>query len=469
MPGSDWSNNVGFASVSRFLLVNSAFNLSASTMDWNDNASLLWDWDNHALAGGHCKPSSSAATASSGSESGNGSSSKSTVSASFDSSSRTGKEQEFDPSPKAEDKNNFLQESSYFPVTPSETGLEESQIGLKLGKRTYFEDVSADSNANNRLPPLDSAPATTALKMSRVSYLSSERACCCQVEGCDFDLSGAKDYHRKHRVCETHSKCPKVVIAGQERRFCQQCSRFHELSEFDQKKRSCRRRLSDHNARRRKPRPNLISFRSINFSSSFCDDKQQMKFLWNKAPFGQMRSMTSTINEDLQSFKLTQTKGPWTKSGKEGSIDGQQYLPNTELSNGCFSLYQDVDKLLPLKGTVAEVLNQGSEASAGASNLDGAPDLQRALSLLSTNTWGSHDPGQNSSIVDIMDANYTATLQPIMPAANTSNHWIYGHSAAQQAQQLPFAMQRNGYYKPHEFPQQSTLYRDTIFDPSQIH
>lgn len=93
---------------------------------------------------------------------------------------------------------------------------------------------------------------------------------------------------------------------------------------------------------------------------AFADDKQQMKFLWNKAPLGQMRSMTSTINEGMQSFKLTQTKGPWTKSGKEGSIDGQQYLPNTELSNGYFSLYQDVDMLLPLKGTVAEVLNQGT-------------------------------------------------------------------------------------------------------------
>ncbi|XP_074569571.1 squamosa promoter-binding-like protein 3 [Curcuma longa] len=438
-------------------------------MDWNANASLLWDWDNHALAGGHCKPSSAAGTASSGSESGNGSSSNSTVSASFDSSSRTGKEQEFDPNPKAGDKNNFLQESSYFPVGPSETGLEESQIGLKLGKRTYFEDVSADNNANNRLPPFDSAPAPTALKKSRMSYLSSESAFCCQVEGCDFDLSGAKDYHRKHRVCETHAKCPKVVIAGLERRFCQQCSRFHDLSEFDQKKRSCRRRLFDHNARRRKPRPNLISLRSINFSSSFYDDKQQMKFLWNKAPFGQMRSMTSTINEGLQSFRLTQTKGPWTKSGKEGSIDGQQYLPNTELSNGYFSLYQDVDKLLPLKATVGDVLNQGSEASAGASNLDGAPDLQRAFSLLSTDTWGSHDPGQNSSIIDIMDANYTATLQPIMPAVNTSNHWIYGHSPARQAHQLPFAMHINGEYKPHEFLQQNTLYRDTIFDPSQIH
>uniref|UniRef100_B9IQA5 SBP-type domain-containing protein n=1 Tax=Populus trichocarpa TaxID=3694 RepID=B9IQA5_POPTR len=45
--------------------------------------------------------------------------------------------------------------------------------------------------------------------------------------------------------------------------------RFRELSEFDDKKRSCRRRLSYHNARRRKPQPEAIWFSSARPSSSF--------------------------------------------------------------------------------------------------------------------------------------------------------------------------------------------------------
>ncbi|VAI44716.1 unnamed protein product [Triticum turgidum subsp. durum] len=90
----------------------------------------------------------------------------------------------------------------------------------------------------------------------------------CQVEGCGVELRDAKEYHRKHRVCEAHTKFPRVVVAGQERRFCQQCSRFHALSEFDQKKRSCRRRLSDHNARRRKPQPDAFSFTPARLPSS---------------------------------------------------------------------------------------------------------------------------------------------------------------------------------------------------------
>ncbi|PIN15190.1 hypothetical protein CDL12_12167 [Handroanthus impetiginosus] len=74
----------------------------------------------------------------------------------------------------------------------------------------------------------------------------------CQAEKCTADLSDAKTYHRRHKVCEHHAKAQAVVVAGIRQRFCQQCSRFHELSEFDEAKRSCRRRLAGHNERRRK-------------------------------------------------------------------------------------------------------------------------------------------------------------------------------------------------------------------------
>ncbi|CAA0817877.1 Squamosa promoter-binding-like protein 4 [Striga hermonthica] len=79
---------------------------------------------------------------------------------------------------------------------------------------------------------------------------STQRSC--QVEDCTADLTDAKPYHRRHRVCEFHAKAAVVFLAGSGQRFCQQCSRFHELSEFDEAKRSCRRRLAGHNERRRK-------------------------------------------------------------------------------------------------------------------------------------------------------------------------------------------------------------------------
>ncbi|KAL1335909.1 hypothetical protein HN51_030345 [Arachis hypogaea] len=93
-------------------------------------------------------------------------------------------------------------------------------------------------------------------KKKRVVVVSNKRAssssCTCQVDGCNADLSIAKQYHKRHKVCEYHAKAHSVLISQQHQRFCQQCSRFHELSEFDDSKRSCRRRLAGHNERRRK-------------------------------------------------------------------------------------------------------------------------------------------------------------------------------------------------------------------------
>lgn len=74
----------------------------------------------------------------------------------------------------------------------------------------------------------------------------------CQVDECFADLTDSKRYHQRHKVCEYHSKAQVVIVAGLRQRFCQQCSRFHDLSEFDDAKRSCRRRLAGHNERRRK-------------------------------------------------------------------------------------------------------------------------------------------------------------------------------------------------------------------------
>ncbi|KAK7849929.1 squamosa promoter-binding-like protein 14 [Quercus suber] len=85
----------------------------------------------------------------------------------------------------------------------------------------------------------------------------------CQVDNCKEDLSNAKDYHRRHKVCEVHSKATRALVANQMQRFCQQCSRFHPLSEFDEGKRSCRRRLAGHNRRRRKTQPEDVTSRLL--------------------------------------------------------------------------------------------------------------------------------------------------------------------------------------------------------------
>lgn len=81
---------------------------------------------------------------------------------------------------------------------------------------------------------------------------SSSSAPSCQVDGCHSDLRNGRDYHKRHKVCEPHTKSTLVRIQNVEHRFCQQCSRFHLLQEFDEGKKSCRSRLAKHNGRRRK-------------------------------------------------------------------------------------------------------------------------------------------------------------------------------------------------------------------------
>ncbi|KAK9079871.1 hypothetical protein SSX86_001544 [Deinandra increscens subsp. villosa] len=74
----------------------------------------------------------------------------------------------------------------------------------------------------------------------------------CQVPGCETDISELKGYHKRHRVCLRCANASMVVVDGQNKRYCQQCGKFHVLSDFDEGKRSCRRKLERHNSRRRR-------------------------------------------------------------------------------------------------------------------------------------------------------------------------------------------------------------------------
>ncbi|KAL0545838.1 hypothetical protein IC582_015734 [Cucumis melo] len=111
----------------------------------------------------------------------------------------------------------------------------------------------SNSNACNALGYFDNEKRKRGAAVSgRRKSGGSVSSPSCQAHNCAADLSEAKRYHRRHKVCEFHSKAAIVMVAGIRQRFCQQCSRFHELTEFDEAKRSCRRRLAGHNERRRK-------------------------------------------------------------------------------------------------------------------------------------------------------------------------------------------------------------------------
>ncbi|KAF8400129.1 hypothetical protein HHK36_013425 [Tetracentron sinense] len=376
----------------------------------------------------------------SGSDMGHGSSSKSSISASADSLSKGGRKtskfnfETVEGFPNDFSKKKELATAKDTGTSPSlgaSVGSGESLIGLKLGKRTYFEDVCAGNTTKTSSFSVIPTSSGTTAKRSRASYQCTHTPHC-QVQGCIIDLSSAKDYHRRHRVCESHSKCPKVTVAGLERRFCQQCSRFHDLSEFDEKKRSCRRRLSDHNARRRKPQPDAIQFSSPRLSSLYDvkvkkmpnpleklqpevgDGRQQMNPLWNRAPLVHTKPSANLPWESTYGFKLTQTKRSLMRPEKSGG-DEQLHFPSNDLPNAISTIHRDSDRLLSFKGTTANVLNQGLEAPITASQLDATPDLRRALSLLSTDSWGSGEP-EPTSLNQFMHVNRASVAQPVVHA-----------------------------------------------------
>ncbi|KAK7302310.1 hypothetical protein RJT34_13196 [Clitoria ternatea] len=148
----------------------------------------------------------------------------------------------------------------------------EFSVDLKLGHvgNSGTEKVVAKSNdagaSGGVVSKMASSPSGSSKRARAIN--NSALAVSCLVDGCNSDLSNCRDYHRRHKVCELHSKTPEVTIGGWKQRFCQQCSRFHSLEQFDERKRSCRKRLDGHNRRRRKPQPETLT-RSGSFLSNY--------------------------------------------------------------------------------------------------------------------------------------------------------------------------------------------------------
>jgi hypothetical protein len=143
----------------------------------------------------------------------------------------------------------FFPIGSEIPVTggssnSSSSCSDEVSLGVEKGKRELEKRrrviVLEDNNLN------DEGAGGLALKLGGQGYQVTERElgnwegmsgkktklvggtsnrAVCQVEDCGTDLTHAKDYHRRHKVCEVHSKASKALVGNTMQRFCQQCSR----------------------------------------------------------------------------------------------------------------------------------------------------------------------------------------------------------------------------------------------------
>uniref|UniRef100_A0A7S2YWB2 SBP-type domain-containing protein n=1 Tax=Pycnococcus provasolii TaxID=41880 RepID=A0A7S2YWB2_9CHLO len=111
-----------------------------------------------------------------------------------------------------------------------------------------------NNNSGGRSDGGTAAPSTASPgPTNRRARRNSVGPVTCQVPACGKTLDGTTPkYFSKHRVCEEHGKASQVdgFADGVSRRFCQQCSRFHELEKFEGDKRSCAESLRIHGERR---------------------------------------------------------------------------------------------------------------------------------------------------------------------------------------------------------------------------
>ncbi|CAL5412247.1 unnamed protein product [Camellia sinensis] len=102
---------------------------------------------------------------------------------------------------------------------------------IKAGGKRRMKEVEGDEEEEEEdedVVELDSGEDNKKMKGPsgrKGSSSGGSRQRCCQVDNCTTDMTYARSYHRRHKVCEFHAKAPAVDVAGLRQRFCQQCSR----------------------------------------------------------------------------------------------------------------------------------------------------------------------------------------------------------------------------------------------------
>ncbi|KAL5205227.1 hypothetical protein ABZP36_033436 [Zizania latifolia] len=314
----------------------------------------------------------------------------------------------------------------------------ECSVDLKLGGLGEFGALDAHalkeppakgpvvsvSSGTAATGSVATVPSANPLKRPRGGAAGAGQCPSCAVDDCKADLSKCRDYHRRHKVCEAHSKTPVVVVSGREMRFCQQCSRFHLLPEFDEAKRSCRKRLDGHNRRRRKPQPDSMSSGSFMASQQVLFSNVGTRFASFTAPrpepswSGIIKSEDSPYYSHHQVLSSRQhfvSGSPSTTSSTEGRRF--PFLQEGDQIGFGASAALEITVCQPLLKTVAPLPPPESSSSNKMFSDGLAPqvlDSDCALSLLSSPA--------NSSSVDV-----GRLVQPPVAAAAAEHHHHHHH------------------------------------------
>lgn len=110
-------------------------------------------------------------------------------------------------------------------------------------------------------------------------------------------------------------------------------------------------------------------------------------------------------------------------------------LPSVCFNQSCLlSSFVDFLSINKISISYITILYTGLEASSFASDVNVAPDLRRALSLLSTSSWGLND-SEGNALDQLMHVNRSSVAQPAVHAE--LQNWDFSSSGHQQVEQPP--------------------------------
>ncbi|KAL0389771.1 UNVERIFIED_CONTAM: Squamosa promoter-binding-like protein 12 [Sesamum calycinum] len=311
---------------------------------------------------------------------------------------------------------------------------------LEKKRRIQDSNLAADNltlNLGGRGYAVSPNTEPTTGKKTKLAAPTPNRAVC-QVDDCGADLSKAKDYHRRHKVCEMHSKASKALVANQMQRFCQQCSRFHALQEFDEGKRSCRRRLAGHNKRRRKTQTENVS------NNSPINDNQASGYLLMSILkiLSNMHSNRSnhTDDQDLLSHLLQTlaSQGPFRRNISAHLQESQDLLNNLPSLGNSESVPALLSKFSRTKIYAGTLYNYW-ETSGGRSKLnnfdlndiyvdsdDGMDDIERSTVPqglgIGCSSWAQQESHQSSPPQTSGNSDSASAQSPSSSSGEAQSH-----------------------------------------------
>jgi len=194
-----------------------------------------------------------------------------------------------------------------------------------------------------------------------------------QVDGCGIELINEKTYYKRYRICTAHCNMKSMVIQGRRQRFCQQCGRFHDVTEFEGSRKSCRRKLQRHNQRRR-----TVPSKGCAWQSDSDEDEIDVA---EDAEYQALANMKRGARSRSARFNLD-IDGPSPKKPPKMGIAS----PSCSMQQQCYHASLDLDNI-PSASNIAGFVPL-TEAPAGGSS-DALKDLQQPQQPLSSSDGGA--------------------------------------------------------------------------------